>query len=132
MTSENLAELADRVEALDGPSREEDCEAAKAFGWRGIVLETNGLWRGFHPNEPRKTRRQIPAFTASVDATMPYVPANCLAMVRELWNEDCTTKSGFASLHRYSGHTWAGESNGDAATMPLAFLAAALRARSAQ
>jgi hypothetical protein len=92
-----------------------------------IVLETNGLWRGFHPDEPRKTRRQIPAFTASIDATWPYIPAHCLPLVRELW--DNGTKSGYASLHCYRNNMWDGDHNGDAKTTALALAAAVARAR---
>jgi hypothetical protein len=114
----DLEKLAARVEALAGPCREAD-EAIYA-------IKTAGFPVGARSVDP-------PAFTASLDAAMTLVPANCLAMARHLWDDPVAgTRAGYASVARYADQKHVGETTALAATPALALTAAALRALAAQ
>lgn len=69
--SDNLASLADRVEALSGPCRETDADIAEACG-----LAPDGWMRvkGGWIHREGVGSRSAPKFTASLDAAMSLVP----------------------------------------------------------
>jgi len=71
-----MTDLIEKLEALDGPSREVDAEIAKAVGW---TVET---YTGERSRTRRKAwrdadgdrRMRTPDFTASIDAALTLVP----------------------------------------------------------
>lgn len=68
---QQLLDLADTVEKLEGPSREVDAEIAKAIGWC-FVGEGHPIGRVWYNPEGRAAT--LPAFTRSLDAAMTLVP----------------------------------------------------------
>lgn len=116
-----IEELAVRCEAATGADVYLNEDILRALGWTEIANVP------FTPDGHRA--REIPNYTASLDDAMTLAPSTSLVLIRELWNEDCTTKSGFASIHHYANGMYVAESNGCAATPALSLCAAALRAK---
>lgn len=132
MTKDELLALADKVEALEGPSREVDAEIAPLQGLRmkdeghplgGCYYDTNG--HGV----------PLPAHTASLDAALTLVPKGWIATTTDFTHlQENVEGRGLAEL--YPGIRFWGDANRQiqvsAATPALALCAAALRARAQQ
>lgn len=116
-----LGGLAERVEAATGPDRVLNSDVLLALGW--------SVRDGMALNPAGDRAMRIPDLLGSIDDAMGLVPANCLALVRELW--DGGTKTGYAILHRYTDNMWVADYAGNALTMAQALVAAALRASAA-
>ena len=143
----DLMKLAERVEALTGKYHPIERELAKdiyrliigapepivtsGYGWR----EDDSGWWLATGEDGRILPKSIypPRWLRSLDAAMTLVPGNCLTLVKELWNADLVTTSGYAIINRYEqdGETkrWNGDFHAACATPALALCAAALRAR---
>ena len=141
MNRTTLLALAERVEAMRGPTCVVDVEIAVAVGCAGENSEgamniradpDEDGWLLFEMNgEPIECCNRAPPYTASLDAAMSLVPSGCLFMVRTLWDDGKT--SGYAVIQHYEptetqGLRYDGESVAIAATPALALTAASLRA----
>lgn len=112
MRKDELLALAQRVEALDGPSFTLEMEIARAIN-------------------PNATRMTVPNnYTVSLDAAMSLVPDGCLFMARTLWDDDKTAGNATVQMYRRQGDSifWENDRHAVAATPALALTAAALRA----
>lgn len=72
----DLRELAERVEALEGPSREVDAEIARAINWCPAGVNAVA-WLRHKDAKPAYWFTDsfgMPAYTASLDAAMSLVP----------------------------------------------------------
>lgn len=121
----DLSELAERVEALDGPDREVDCLIGVAIGWfitepnegwpdRLDYIDIRGIWK-----TTANFAELVPQFTRSLDAAVTLVPEGwqyCITESRGCWVRECDQ---FPTIHGQA-----------AATPALSLTAAALRARS--
>ena len=139
MSMELLA-LAERVEAMQGPTCVMDALIAVAAGDAGansdgftnlrVDPEDDG-WVLFEMGA-EECCNKAPPYTFSLDAALSLVPSGCLFMARTLWDDGKT--SGYAVIQHYEptetqGLRYDGESVAIAATPALALTAAALRAR---
>lgn len=129
MQKDELLALAKRVEALNGPDME-------------IFYKVRDALWPYDPATPIEdqlpallARQQFDRFIhagAYLNAAETLVPGNCLTLVKELWNPDLVTTSGYAIINRYEqdGETkrWNGDFHAACATPALALCAAALRA----
>lgn len=133
----DLRELAERVEALEGPSREVDAEILVAIDWRWpdheegditpkIVSDKRGLeWlTGRMLNSNSSIWRNLPSPTASLDAAMSLVPEGWAIDLRTF----VTAPGAIAMVHPGERPT----ETARAATPALALTAAALRAIASQ
>lgn len=121
MKSDDLIELAERVERATGPDRELDRAVAEALGWTRICSIPSG-YMAVRPGE--KVEYRLPKFSRSMDAAMTLAPKGfdwCAGDIEGL---------GWASIspsqQSYSIHS---EFDAQAATPALALTAACLRAR---
>lgn len=115
-----LLALAAEVEALTGPSREADAR----------------VWSALHPNiEPPggpwvgakgKQRWLAPELTASVDRCLALLASELPGYVATISTYGFASKMPLADVYR-EGHV--GRETAKAATLPLALLAAILRAK---
>lgn len=134
--TDDLINLAERVEALTGPDREVDAEIALTLS---IVRERDGdLFYGHrnysvmvierHYDDREGDAPELPHYTTSIDAAMTLVPEGCL------WTMDSFNGPKWsAGVWRVPGRGWVYLSkNLRAATPALALTAAALRARGAE
>ena len=127
----NLTELADRVEALEGPCREAD-----AVIWDALGLVHESHCRSWCRMDGRTdvTRAMFlaawsPEYTASLDAAMTLVPEGLNWQVGTQGNKGEAAWSLVEAL-TYNPDTFNGISiYVDAATPAIALCAAALRAR---
>jgi len=131
--SKELLALADRVENLDGPSREVDVLIGAIFGLcphktttyercqgdSGYTCDECGAdsW-GNRSKSGQRLDDKIPAYTASLDAAMQLVPAGVE------WQVNKEATGGFAQCVGFEGESWCD-------TPALALCTAALRARAA-
>lgn len=136
--ADELLALAELVEALTGPDREVDAEIAIALGWNDVRYDRlHGNYWEHQVGDEYEVGRVIPEWTASLDAAMTLVPAECLFATRTVW--DRGNMGGFASVSRYElaepgnmlKRYWMDEHQTVAATPALALTAAALRALAA-
>lgn len=141
--SENLVGLAERVEALDGPSREVDAEIFRAIGApvpfqfanKLVVLTFDEAEQCyFAPIGDMRVRYEPPAYTASLDAVMTLVPEGWGWLVSQP-----TEKAIASGLLKQRTPVLSEVQYGcdlrfavAAATPALALCVAALRSRSAQ
>lgn len=127
-----LLALADEIEALDGPSREMDAFAMAALH-KGLSVVSS--WHGrVSIKGPDETTRDPPNLTGSVDAVLELMAE---ALPGHVWSGcSCSMPNGKAtSSIRYNGrgpHGYIAPVNGAAPTLPLAILAALLRAVAAR
>lgn len=115
----DLNNLADRVEALDGPSREVDREVFDAVTGGVFGPENAKFWHSASWSE-----RQANAFTASLDAAMSLVP--------EGWHTGAYHQGPSGQPHHWILRTIRDqiyvEREAKATTPALALVAASLRA----
>ena len=108
--------LADRIEGLDGPSREVDAEIACAIGLN--IGRSKGA-----PNDSR-----LPAYTASMDAVRTFIDPSDEWEVSTMYNIARAT----VGLNRDHQTSWPGHGEHAGCDPVLALLAAALRAQEAE
>lgn len=130
----DLLELAERCEKAEGPDRELDCDIALAVGWDikhplaplPELITTLGIeWLRLAATEYQSTYKELPAYTASIDAALTLVPDGRILrqyMVSRHVPHTCEVAVDYA----HGG--WVGHSDHSFA---LALCAAALRARAA-
>ena len=106
--------LADRIEQADGPSRELDAEIAQALGFTVCPEPSRASPRIYGGDISKGNKRNLPAFTASLDAAM--------SLVKDEWRE---------SIHLTWNRAIVWDSIGRASTPALALCAAAIRAQEA-
>lgn len=122
---DSMVELARRVEALEGPDREVDCLIAGAVGYEQggtehpasyYISEFGVKWLLEQASRLQSIFHLLPRYTASLDAAMTLVP------------------EGDVMFAMIGGRAFAGvgavrtDDDTEAATLPLALTAAALRA----
>ena len=110
---DELNRLAERVEALEGPSRKIDVTIALAKGW----IEYAPCWFTPPGLTIKHHESELPRFTASLDAAMSLVGDNH-------WKAEDHPMAGPCAV--------VGDSEAFAATPALALTAAALRALAEQ
>lgn len=142
MTPPNpLIELAERCEKLTRPCRETDALIAAALRivpvghpwlsrWTGEIRATGHCVQAFNDKGESSANWRPFTYTASLDAAMTLVPEGCYVDTQERYR-----------IHRdleYTDHSWARVESADggkflgsatAKTVPLAIVAAILRAR---
>lgn len=123
----DLLKLAEQAEQAEGPSRELDAETAKAAGWKFVGRESYGQWRGINPAIGK--RRNVPRYTASLDAAMTLVPKGW-----RIYSADFSIKGRFswtlmADRPVYEEDDSAPFQGGVATAPALALTAACLRAK---
>jgi hypothetical protein len=116
-----MTDLADLIEAADGPCRKLDAEIARVAGAE----------HGPRENVEYETRSVTyideiaPRYTASIDAAMTLVPEGCLWGVGNSCYSECCPWAWCLPV----GASWDEADNSYAATPALALCAAAIRAR---
>jgi hypothetical protein len=124
-----------RLRAAAGPDRKLDLEVARVGGWYGIVQEKTGVWRGFAPGEPRRTRRYVPGFTADLDAALALVervlPGWFVGIQQNYIGNPPRVQPWSVTLDHYQGAVHRQVEGNDAPTAPLAVLIALLSALNA-
>ena len=130
-----LLRLATDIEALEEPDREMDARVAEAFGhkieWRSArytqEITPVIFWQTPHPYAGM--REQCPLYTASVDAALSLMADVLPGYVCTCSTYGFASKMPIADVYR-EGHE--GRAQGKAATLPLAIVAAVLRAVAAR
>ena len=105
MQKDELAALAERVQALTGSCRETDEAIALSVGWRQVQYgpEQRDIWK----SPCGALSSLVPAFTASLDAamTLAKTDAEACAVLHEAMDalsRDCPTQGNWrAHLPRY-------------------------------
>lgn len=133
----DMTELAERIEALDGPCREVDAEIFKAIGAPlpkaafGMDIELrpdpNSASGFIVPVGEMQVRYECPAYTASLDAAMTLVPEPRIK--GEHVSIGVWTGPGVHAPHVRASAWVSGSERVLAATPALALCAAALRAK---
>lgn len=129
----DLLALAERCEKAEGPDRLLSQAIAEAVGWKcdlgtNWARESASVWW----RDPGGNTRDLPDFSASLDAALSLVPEGCAPM--QDWHHLRDDLPGVLVWECYvqqvsDGHTIG---SADAGTPALAMAAAALRARAAQ
>lgn len=130
----SMVEIAERVERASGADRELDCLSAAAVDLRpedghqsaAEKLEQCGLSEmvRLSSRDQNMWSRWIPHYTASIDAAMSLVPGNAKVVID---NDGCHCRISKSDDPDWPWNGYAGL----ASTMPLAIVAASLRARAA-
>jgi len=119
-----IVRLAERVEQAAGPDRELDAAIILSLG-HAVEHPTGDEW--FYQPANKMGRKQVPAYTASLDAAMTLAPEGQeSAVLHDAWR----AVSNFHALHiRF----WKRDADGDyGQALARQVAAAALRARAAQ
>ena len=121
MAEIDLNDLADRVEALQGPCRETDAAIMGLFT-HSVESDDGDYWYGPHDQMPIR----VPDFTGSLDAAAALVPEGWEG--RLIWTHNLDGKM----VHYVKGHGGhKGYGGPHYASPALALTAACLRARTA-
>jgi hypothetical protein len=131
----DLLALAERVAVASGPDRELDADVYEALG--GALTKIRGTTK--RRLADRYNGRDVPRYTASIDAALTLVPEGWLLdQVGENWRTGAWTarlaeRASPKLIEAFdAGRVIGRESEeGEAATPALALVAAALRARAA-
>lgn len=136
-TADTLRALADRVEAAAGPDREIDAEIVRALcpdARISFLCVGDDEPVVFHEEPLVQNKRELPAYTASLDASKTLVPEDCLENVRALWDGRRKAYQGLCHVYRPSGDSWiwCRDTSAVCSHAANALTAAALRARAAK
>lgn len=136
--ADTLGTLADRIEGLDGPSREVDAEIFRAIGApvpfqfanKLIALEFNDVEQAYFArvSDDMRVRFSPPAYTASMDAVRTLIDPSDEWEVSTMYNIARAT----VGLNRDHQTSWPGHGEHAGCDPVLALLAAALRAQEAE